>query len=360
MALSLDNRFAVLRPQEPAPGVQQGERESTVSLSSGISREGPTTTPLRTDILSAEPLSLSEKVKGIPLAPRSSTTTFSKGASTSRLARHTPANSAPLEHNQQPPVPVATTTSSTKRQVHPSPLVLQIDTQAARSLKLSSTSNLISSDSITAAPHARSISPDPAPSLPEPPIPPDPMSIPSLATLPKSPSPDFRYLTSPKFCEPINGQFAVPKPTSSDGFYNDGSLHHIVRTIRGKIFWMAAEIAATNERSALKPVGSVLIPGAATKFGEVKGRVDRTKLNRTSGEYVNSREDTEDESDEEEEEAEEWLGKDEGFVSTLSDLFPLIFPPLLEYQDHSEDHDDSHLVNNINKSENATQKRNID
>ena len=90
---------------------------------------------------------------------------------------------------------------------------------------------------------------------------------------------------------------------------------------------MAAEIAAANERSAVKPVGSVLIPGAASKFGEVKGRVDRTKLNRTSGEYVNSREDTEDESDEEEEEAEEWLGKDEGFVSTLSDLFPLIFRP---------------------------------
>ena len=87
---------------------------------------------------------------------------------------------------------------------------------------------------------------------------------------------------------------------------------------------MSAEIAAANKRSALKPVGSVLIPGAATKFGEVKGRVDRTKLDRTCGEYVDSREDTEDESDEEEGEAEEWLGKDEGFVSTLSDLFPLI------------------------------------
>ena len=84
---------------------------------------------------------------------------------------------------------------------------------------------------------------------------------------------------------------------------------------------MAAEIAATNERSALKPVGSVLIPGAATKC---KGRVDRTKLNRTSGDYVNSREDTEGESDEEDGGAEEWLGKDEDFVSTLSDLFPLI------------------------------------
>ena len=91
---------------------------------------------------------------------------------------------------------------------------------------------------------------------------------------------------------------------------------------------MAPEVAATNERSAVKPVGSILIPGAATKRGEVKGRVDRTKLNRTSGEYVNSREDTESESDEEEGEAEEWLGKDEGFVSTLSDLFPPISAPV--------------------------------
>ena len=90
---------------------------------------------------------------------------------------------------------------------------------------------------------------------------------------------------------------------------------------------MAAEIAAANEKSAVKPVGSVLIPGIATKFGAVKGRVDRTKLDRMSGEYVNSREDSEDESDEEEGEAEEWLGKDEGFVSTPSDLFPPIFRP---------------------------------
>ena len=124
----------------------------------------------------------------------------------------------------------------------------------------------------------------------------------------------------------MNGQFAVSKPTSSDNFDDDDSLHHIVRTMRGKIFWMAAEIAAANERSAVKPVGSVLIPGAAKRFGEVKGRVDRTKLNRTSGDYVNSREDTEDESDEEGE-AEEWIGKDEDFVSTLFDLRSLILRP---------------------------------
>ena len=90
---------------------------------------------------------------------------------------------------------------------------------------------------------------------------------------------------------------------------------------------MAAEIAAANERTVVKPVGSVIIPGAAKKRGEVKRRVDRTKLDRTSGEYVNSREDAEGESGEEEGEAEEWLGKDEGFVSTLSDLFLLTFCP---------------------------------
>ena len=89
---------------------------------------------------------------------------------------------------------------------------------------------------------------------------------------------------------------------------------------------MAAEIAAANERSAVKPVGSILIPGAAKKCGEAKGKIDRTKLDRTRGEYVNSREDTEGESGEEEGEAEEWLGKDEGFVRTHSSFFSLSAP----------------------------------
>ena len=103
-------------------------------------------------------------------------------------------------------------------------------------------------------------------------------------------------------------------------------MHHVVRTIRGKIFWMAAEIAATNERSTLKPVGSVLIPRPAEKTGEMKGKIDRTKLDRTRGEHVNSREDTEDESDREEEEAEEWLGKDEGFVGNPSAALSITLP----------------------------------
>ena len=89
---------------------------------------------------------------------------------------------------------------------------------------------------------------------------------------------------------------------------------------------MAAEIAAANETTAQKPVGSVLIPGAARKCGEMKGKIDRTKLDRTSGDYVNSREDTEGESGEEGGGAEEWLGEDEGFVSTHSSFFSLSAP----------------------------------
>ena len=77
---------------------------------------------------------------------------------------------------------------------------------------------------------------------------------------------------------------------------------------------MAAEIAAANERSKMKPVGSVLIFKPAQKAGNVKGKIDRKKLNRKCGEYVGSREDTEDES--EEGEGEEWLGKEERFVRT--------------------------------------------
>ena len=114
---------------------------------------------------------------------------------------------------------------------------------------------------------------------------------------------------------------------------------------------MAAEITAANKRSALKPVGRVLIPGASTKYGKVKGKVDRTKLNRSSGEYVDSREDTEDESDGEGGEAEEWLGKDEGFVShPFCISFLSFFAPLLEYQDQSGIHNDFHMVNNVNNA----------
>ena len=90
-------------------------------------------------------------------------------------------------------------------------------------------------------------------------------------------------------------------------------MRHIVRSTGGKIFSIAAEIAAANEKSTLRPVGSVLVPGPAKKFGEVKGKMDREKSDCRSGEYVKSPEKMEDEGGEEGGEGDEWLGKDEGF-----------------------------------------------
>ena len=68
---------------------------------------------------------------------------------------------------------------------------------------------------------------------------------------------------------------------------------------------MAAEIAAANERSTMKPVGNVLVPGPAKRFGEVKGKMDRKKLDRKSEDCVDSQKDSESES-EEGGEGEEW------------------------------------------------------
>ncbi len=87
-------------------------------------------------------------------------------------------------------------------------------------------------------------------------------------------------------------------------------MRHIVRKISGKIFFFAAEIAAANEKSKTRPVGNVLVLGPAKKFGEIKEKIDREKLDPRSGEYVTSPEKMEDES---EEEGDEWLGKDEKF-----------------------------------------------
>lgn len=89
-------------------------------------------------------------------------------------------------------------------------------------------------------------------------------------------------------------------------------MRHIVSKKRGKIFFFAAEIAAANEKSRTRPVGNVLVPGPAKKFGEIKEQIDREKLDPRSGEYVTSPEKMEDES-EEEGEGDEWLGKDERF-----------------------------------------------
>ena len=89
-------------------------------------------------------------------------------------------------------------------------------------------------------------------------------------------------------------------------------MRYIVRSTRGKIFLIAAEIAAANEKSTMRPVGNVLVPGPAKKFGETKGKTDSKKSDCRSGEYVNSPEKMEDEGGEGGD-GDEWLGKDEGF-----------------------------------------------
>ena len=94
-------------------------------------------------------------------------------------------------------------------------------------------------------------------------------------------------------------------------------MRDIVKTVSGKIFHMAAEIAATNAKSKMNLIGNVLIPGPAKRFGKVKGKIDRKDLGRGSRKCAYLVEYVEDESDEEEGEeggeGEGWVGKDEGF-----------------------------------------------
>ena len=85
-------------------------------------------------------------------------------------------------------------------------------------------------------------------------------------------------------------------------------MRHVVRTTSGKIFTIAAEIAAANEKCRMRPVGKILIPGPANKLEEVKEKIDRRNLDHEGEEYVNSHEDMKYGS-----EGEGWLGKDEGF-----------------------------------------------
>ena len=89
-------------------------------------------------------------------------------------------------------------------------------------------------------------------------------------------------------------------------------MRDIVRSTKGKIFLIAAEIAAANEKSTMRPVSNVLVPGPAKKFGETKGKTDSKKSDCRSGEYLNSPEKMEDEGGEGGD-GDEWLGKDEGF-----------------------------------------------
>ena len=89
-------------------------------------------------------------------------------------------------------------------------------------------------------------------------------------------------------------------------------MRHVIRTTSGKILTIAAEIAAGDEKCMMRPVGKILIPEPAKNFGEVKGEIDKRKLDHESEEYVNSPEDMKYGSDGEGE-GEGWLGKDEGF-----------------------------------------------
>ena len=107
-------------------------------------------------------------------------------------------------------------------------------------------------------------------------------------------------------------------------------MRHVVQTTSGKIFCIAAEIAAANGRSTVRPAGNVLVPEPAKDSGEVQRETDGKRLGRRSGDRVDTPEKTEDESDEEEGEGEEWLGKEDGFVSAIPNsdfpfvhLFPL-------------------------------------
>ena len=94
-------------------------------------------------------------------------------------------------------------------------------------------------------------------------------------------------------------------------------MHKIVGRVSGKIFSIAAEIAAVNTKSTTRPVGNVLVPGFAKNSGELerKNLVCRREKNEGSVEELVDR------SDDEGGGAEEWVGKEEGFVSIFSRLF---------------------------------------
>ena len=84
---------------------------------------------------------------------------------------------------------------------------------------------------------------------------------------------------------------------------------------------MAAEIAAANAKSTMRPVGKVLIPKPAKRVSRAKRNMDREISERRCRKPVSSSENIGVDSDEDEEEGDEWLGKEEGFVSILFERF---------------------------------------
>ncbi|KAL9136723.1 MAG: hypothetical protein Q9175_002079, partial [Cornicularia normoerica] len=240
-----NNRFAVLRPKEPAPGIQE-ERVSSLSLDPSLCHEGPIALPFQTDILPIDQTS-SEKIKNKSLAPTSPLIPCSKRPSMPRLTPQTPAYLTRIEPNQQLSAPAAASISPAKPQAQPSPLVLQADAQSAQGSKPTSALARISPDFDTAAPYLSLLAPRPAPTLPSPPTPQNPLPNLGLATLPVHPSLDFEPLTSPRFCGPKPLQLSPPVPTTIDNFYSDDQMCHIIKTTSGWFFSIAAETAAANE-----------------------------------------------------------------------------------------------------------------
>ena len=108
--------------------------------------------------------------------------------------------------------------------------------------------------------------------------------------------------------------------TSSDHFHSDDPMHDLVKGTSGRIFAIAAEIAAANMHSAMKPVGVVMLPVSAKRIRKIKGRTKRKKLRIAEAAPVNPPEEIGDDSGEE---GDDWLGREEGFVSALSESVPL-------------------------------------
>ena len=97
-------------------------------------------------------------------------------------------------------------------------------------------------------------------------------------------------------------------------------MHDLVKSTSGRIFTIAAEIAAANMHSTTKPVGVVMFPGSAKRIRKVKVGTKRKKLKDVGASPVNPPEEMGEESGED---RDGWMGKEEGFVSALSESVPL-------------------------------------
>ena len=265
-------------------------------------------------------MSLNKKKKDISVPAPSSAVPCSKRPPTPSLPSHAPVKSSRVETSRQSSTLTTANISRTKPHLQRPPLVLRTDTHSVQCCEPPSGSDHIPSAFDTAASHISIFTKDNPPKLPIPPIPQDPLSIPTLATLPIHPSLDLKSFTDPKSLGPVCRQFASPTATSSDNFHSNDPMHDLVKSTSGRIFAIAAEIAAANMHSAMKPVGVVMLPASAKRIRKIKGRTKRKKLKNARAASVSSPEEVGDESGEE---VDGWLGKEEGFVSALSKSVPL-------------------------------------